>query len=76
METKLVVNLGNIAIKFDEKSIFSTILGFTPHWDYKQYIEDISQKNINLSTTDKIQLNCDVIMALYEMEYDNLFSQF
>ena len=34
-KTKLVVRSGIIAIRFDEKSFFSTILGFTPGWDYK-----------------------------------------
>ena len=29
-KTKLVVNIGIIAIRFDEKSFFSTVLGFTP----------------------------------------------
>ena len=29
-KTKLVVRSGIIAIRFDEKSFFSTILGFTP----------------------------------------------
>ena len=33
-KTKLVVNSGIIAIRFDENSFFSTILGFTPGWDY------------------------------------------
>ena len=23
------------AFRFDEKSFFNTILGFSPHWDYK-----------------------------------------
>ena len=32
-KTKLVVNSGIIAIRFDEKSFFSTILGFTPGWE-------------------------------------------
>ena len=35
MKTKLVVQSGIIAIRFDEKSFFSTILGFTSGWDYK-----------------------------------------
>ena len=39
MKTKLVVRPGIKAIKFDEKSFFSTILGFDPHWDYKHYNE-------------------------------------
>ena len=37
MKTKLVVKSGIIAIRFDEKSLFSTVLGFTPSWDYKHY---------------------------------------
>ena len=32
---KLVVRSGIIATRFDEKSFFSTVLGFTPGWDYK-----------------------------------------
>ena len=36
-KTKLIVNSGIIAIRFDEKSFFSTILGFTAVWDYKHY---------------------------------------
>ena len=35
-----------MASRFDGESIFSTILGFTPHSDYKQYNEDISQEYI------------------------------
>ena len=34
-KTKLVVNSGIIAIRFDEKSFFSIILGFTAGWDYR-----------------------------------------
>ena len=52
---------GIIAIKFDEKSFFSTILGFNPHWDYKHYNEYISQKIVNLSSTNRIHLKCNVI---------------
>ena len=37
MKTKLVVKHGTIAIRFDEKSFFNTILGFTPGWEYKHY---------------------------------------
>jgi len=61
MKTKLVVRSGIIAINFDEKSFFSTILGFKPHWDYKHYNEYNCQKIINLNTIDKIHLKCDVI---------------
>ena len=61
MKTKLVVRSGIIAIRFDEKSFFSTILGFTSEWDYKHYNKYISQKIVNLSNTNKIHLKCDVI---------------
>ena len=60
-KTKLVVRSGIIAIKFDEKSFFSTILGFTPGWDYKHYNQYLSQKIVNLSNTNKIHLKCDAI---------------
>ena len=58
-KTKLVVNSGIIAIKFDEKSFFSTIFGFTAGWDYKHYNQYLSQKIVNLSSTIKIDLKCD-----------------
>ena len=60
-KTKLVVNSGIIAIRFDEKSFFSTILGFTAGWDYKHYNQYLSQKVVILSTTNKIHLKCDCI---------------
>ena len=60
-KTKLVVKSGIIAIRFDEKSFFSTILGFTPGWDYKHYNKYTSQKIVNLGSTNKIHLKCDVI---------------
>ena len=60
-KTKLVVRSGIIAIRFDEKSFFSTILGFTPGWDYKHYNQYLSQKYVNLSNTNKIHLKCDAI---------------
>ena len=60
-KTKLVVRPGIIAIRFDEKSSFSTILGFNHGWDYKHYNQYISQKIVNLSNTSKIHLKCDVI---------------
>ena len=61
MKTKLDVKAGVRAIRFDEKSFFSTILGFTSGWDYKHYNKYISQKIVNLSNTNKIHLKCDVI---------------
>ena len=60
-KTKLVVNSGIIAIRFDENSFFSTILGFTAGWDYKHYNQYLSQKIVNLSSTNKIHLKCDAI---------------
>ena len=60
-KTKLVVRPGIIAIRFDEKSFFSTILGFNHGWDYKHFNQNISQKIVNLSNTNKIHLKCDVI---------------
>ena len=61
MKTKLVVKYGIIAIRFYEKSFFSTILGFTSGWDYKSYNKYTSQKIVNLGSTNKIHLKCDVI---------------
>ena len=61
MKTKLVVRSGIITIRFDEKSFFNTVLGFTPGWDYKHYNKYISQKILNLRSTNKIHLGCDVI---------------
>ena len=60
-KTKLVVNSGIIAIRFDEKSLFSTILGFTAGWDYKHYHQYLGQKIVNLSSTNKTHLKCDAI---------------
>ena len=60
-KTNLVVRSEIIAITFDEKSFFNTVLGFTPGWDYKHYNEYISRKCVNLSSTNVIHLKCDVI---------------
>ena len=60
-KTKLVVNNGIIAIRFDERSFFSTIHGFTAGWDYKHYNKYVSHKIVNLSNTNKIHLKCDCI---------------
>ena len=61
MKTKLFVKSGIIAIRFDEKSVFNTVLGFNHGWDYKHYNEYTSQKIVNLNATNKIHLKCDVI---------------
>ena len=60
-KTKLDVRPRIIAIGFDEKSFFSTIVGFTPNWDYKNYNKYISQKIVNLSSTNKTHLKYDCI---------------
>ena len=60
-KTKLVVRRGIIAITFDEKSFFNTILGFNHGWDYKHYNQYISQKIVNLNNTNKIDSKCDCI---------------
>ena len=57
--TELVLRPGIIAIKNDAKLFFSTILGFTPGWDYKHYNKYISQNIVNLSSTNKIDLKYD-----------------
>ena len=44
MKTKLVVRSGITAIRFDEKSFFISILGFTLHCDYKQYNYKLARK--------------------------------
>ena len=61
MKTKLLVRSGIIAIRFDEKSFFNTVLGFTPGWGYKHYKKYISQKILNLGSTNKKKLKCDII---------------
>ena len=61
MKTKLIGRPGIIAIRFDEKSLFSTNFGFNPHWDYKHDNEYSSQKFINSDTIDRIHLKCDRI---------------
>ena len=58
---KLVVRSGNIALRFDEKSFLNTILGFNHGWDYKNYIEYMSQNFVNINGTNKIQLKCDIV---------------
>ena len=60
---------GSGTSRFDEKSFFHTLLGFEPYWDYKPThsnhvgipIVYISVKILNLSTTNKIHLNCNII---------------
>ena len=61
MKTKLVVSYGIIAIRFNEKSVFRTVLGFNSGWDYKFYNKYTSQKIVNLGSTNKIHLKSDCI---------------
>ena len=51
------------AIRFDEKSFFSAILGFGPHWAYRSYNEYISQKSTNLGTNENFRLKCDLFVG-------------
>ena len=62
-KTNLFVRLGIITIRFDDKSFFSTVFDFTPGWDYKHYNEYISQKILNLSSTNKVHLKCDIMVV-------------
>ena len=65
MITKLNLRPDITALRFDEKSFFNTILGFSPHWDYKNIAsydgEYYSEKNRDLGMTIKIHLKCDII---------------
>ena len=58
MGNKLVVGHDIIAMKFDEKSCFSSILCPSPHWDYERHGEYLIEKIANLSTINKILLEC------------------
>ena len=48
-------------LRFDERSFFHTLLGFTPYWDYKPSTVYTSGKILNLNTVNKIHLKCDII---------------
>ena len=48
-------------LRFDERSFFHTLLGFTPYWDYKPSGVYTSDKILNLNTIIKIHLKCDCI---------------
>ena len=48
-------------LRFDKRSFFHTLLGFIPYWDYKSPGVYNSDKILNLNTTNKIHLKCDVI---------------
>ena len=48
-------------LRFDEKSFFHILLGFTPYWDYKPGIYSSDKVILNLNTINKIHLKCDII---------------
>ena len=48
-------------LRFDERSFFHTLIGFTPYWDYKPPAVYTSDKISNLNTINKIHLKCDFI---------------
>ena len=56
-------------LRFDEKSFFNTLLGFVPYWDLKHtnaiHADSpgvyTNNKILNLNTSNKIHLKCDVI---------------
>ena len=48
-------------LRFDEKSFFHTLLGFTPYWDYKPSGYSSDKVILNLNTINKIHLKCDII---------------
>ena len=48
-------------LRFDEKSFFHTLLGFTPYWDYKPGVYTSNKIFLNLNTINKIHLKCDII---------------
>ena len=56
----LVVRYEINALRFDEKSFFSTILSFPPYWNYKSHNEYVAEKITTSSTKDKIHLKSDV----------------
>ena len=53
MKTKLIVRHEINARRFDEKSFFNTILGFSSCWDLKRYDEYLGKKILRLPTIDE-----------------------
>ena len=74
MKTKIILKFKNNeeglfalgTLRFNEKSFFHTLLGFSPYWDYKPTNSNhvvipgvyISDKILNLGATKKIHLKC------------------
>ena len=46
---------------FDKNSLFSSLLGLNPYWDYENINENIGRKITGLSTIDIIRLKADCI---------------
>ena len=77
MKTKFILKFKNNnektmfalgTLRFDDRSFFHTLLGFTPYWDYKPTSSNTpipgvftSDKILNLNTINKIHLKCDCI---------------
>ena len=77
MKTKIISKFKNNekglfalgTLRFNDRSFFHTLLGFTPYWDYKPTNSNregipgvyTSNKILNLSSTNKIHLKCDCI---------------
>ena len=65
MITKLFSRYDIKVLRFDKKSLFNTVLGFSPYWDYKNFIpigdnEYYSERNRNLSKIKNIRSKCNV----------------
>ena len=63
LKTKLILNSEINDLRFDEKSSFCNVLGFSPYWDYKSFDENFSVKIVNLRSTNKIDFKVDVIVG-------------
>ena len=62
MKTKLILTrfVGTFGtLIFDEKSFFSTLLGFTPYWDFKP-TNAIHADGLGVCTSDKILTLCKI----------------
>ena len=74
MKTKLVLTRFGLTygeLKFDEKPVFTTSLGYTAYWQYKPTNANgadspgviAGEKVINLGTIDENHLKCDIIVG-------------
>ena len=51
-------------LRFDKRSFFHTLLGFTPYWEYKTTIA-IHADSPGICTSDKIKLNLNTINKIH-----------